>query len=85
MSGRSNLIYKGGPETVTHETVHARFLELLNRDRDTGLSVPWKQALLEPANPLQLKNRPHPKLPVLLALCIAGTAIGTFVWFSFPH
>jgi hypothetical protein len=70
---------------VNHDQVHNRFLELLQRDQDTGLSIPWKQALLEPPNPLEPKKRPGLKLPVLLGLWIVGTAITVFVWFSFLH
>jgi hypothetical protein len=70
---------------VSHELVHTRFLELLHRDQDTGLSIPWKKALLEPPNPLELKKRPGLKLPVLLGLWIVGIGVTVFVWFSFLH
>jgi hypothetical protein len=70
---------------VSHELVHTRFLELLHRDQDTGLSIPWKQALLEPPNPLEPKKRPGLKLPVLLGLWIVGIGVTVFVWFSFLH
>lgn len=81
----SGAIYKDAPEKVTHPGVHARFLELLERDQDTGLSMPWKKALLEPPNPLPPKKRPALKLPLFLAVCIAGAGITVFVWFSFLH
>lgn len=83
MSGTNDLIYKDGPETVPHEVVHSRFLALLERDQDAGLSVPWKKALLEPANPLKPQKSPRLKLPVLLGLVILASGISTFVWFSF--
>jgi hypothetical protein len=85
MSGKTDLLYKDGPDTVTHELVHTRFLELLQRDQDTGLSIPWKKALLEPPNPLEPKKRPGLKLPVLLGLWIVGIGVTVFVWFSFLH
>lgn len=85
MSTNTALIDKHGPDKMTHEVVHARFLELLNRDQDTGLFVPWKNTLLEPPNPLEPKNRPGLKLPVLLGLWIVGTGVTVFVWFSFLH
>jgi hypothetical protein len=85
VSAKSDPINRDGPEQVTHETVHTRFLALLKRDQDTGLSVPWKKALLEPPNPLTPQKRPHLKLPVLLAILILGTGITMFVWFSFLH
>ena len=85
MSAKSNRIDKDGPEQVTHETVHARFLALLERDQDTGLSVPWRKALLEPPNPLAPQRRPRLKLPVLLAMLILGTGVTVFIWFSFLH
>ena len=79
-----------GPQRVTHGFVHARFRELLKRDGDTGLSVPWEKALLEPPNPLppnpkEGKRRARLKLPVLIGLLIAGTGGTVFVWFSFLH
>ncbi len=85
MSAKADLLYKDGPDTVTHDLVHTRFLELLQRDQDTGLSIPWKKALLEPANPLEPKKRPGLKLPVLLGLWIVGIGVMVFVWFSFLH
>ncbi len=85
MSAKADLLYKDGPDTVTHDLVHTRFLELLQRDQDTGLSIPWKKALLEPANPLEPKKRPGLKLPVLLGLWIVGIGVTVFVWFSFLH
>lgn len=77
-----------GSQRVTHGFVHARFRELLKRDGDTGLSVPWEKALLEPLNPLppnpkEGKRRARLKLPVLIGLLIAGTGGTLFVWFSF--
>ena len=83
MSSHTPQINKDEPEQVTHETVQARFLELLKRDGDTSLAVPWKQALLEPPNPLNPKKRTALKLPVLLALWIVGIGVIMFVWFSF--
>lgn len=89
MSSRPQPIYKEEAgiadsfQPVTPEIVHTRFLELLARDRDTGLSVPWKEALLEPTNPLKPNRRSALKLPVLLALWIAGLGAGSFLWFSF--
>ncbi|MGH9639903.1 MAG: hypothetical protein ACRD3Y_07575 [Bryobacteraceae bacterium] len=89
MSGRPQPLYKeesglsGSLQPVAHEIVHKRFLQLLARERDTGLSIPWKEALLEPANPLKPNRRPAPKLPVLIALWIAGLGAGSFLWFSF--
>jgi hypothetical protein len=79
-----------GPRRVTHDFVHARFRELLKRDGDTGLSVPWEKALLEPPNPLppnpkEGKRRARLKLPVLIGLLISGTGGTLFVWFSFLH
>ena len=86
-------IYKdglNGSQQVTHGFVHARFRELLKRDGDTGLSVPWGKALLEPPNPLppnpkERKRRSRLKLPVLIGLLIVGTGGTLFVWFSFLH
>ena len=83
MSAKQDLLYKDGPDTATHQVVHARFLELLARDRDAGLSIPWKKALLEPPNPLEPKKRPGLKLPVLLGLWILSIGVTIFVWFSF--
>jgi hypothetical protein len=79
-----------GSERVTHGYVHARFRELLKRDGDTGLAVPWEKALFEPPNPLppnpkEGKRRARLKLPVLIGLLIAGTGGTLFVWFSFLH
>ena len=81
-------IYKDAPEAVAHQFVHARFRELLKRDGDTGLSVPWKTGLFEPPNPLppnpkEGKRRARPKLPVLIGLMIGGTGGTLFLWFSF--
>lgn len=70
---------------VTHEVVHRRFLALLARDRDTGLAIAWKEALLEPPNPLKPTKRPPFKLPMLYALWIAGLGVAGFLWFSFAH
>ncbi len=70
-------------QPIEHQAVHERFLDLLARDQDTGLSATWKDALLEPANPLKPKTRPALKLPVLIGLLIAGAAVVLFVWFSF--
>jgi hypothetical protein len=70
---------------VTHQTVHRRFLSLLARDGDTGIFVSWKNALLEPVNPLKPAKRAALKLPILYALWIAVLAIGGFLWFSFSH
>jgi hypothetical protein len=84
----TNLIYKdAAPEAVTREFVHARFKELLERDGDTGLSVPCKNGLLEPPNPLppnpkEGKRRARLKLPVLLGLLIGGTGGTLFLCFS---
>jgi len=80
-------IYKDAPEAVAREFVQARFRELLQRDGDTGLSVPWKKGLLEPPNPLppnpkEGKRHARLKLPVLLGLLIGGTGAMLFVWFS---
>ena len=91
-----NPIYKDAPEDtaapsqVARQFVHARFRELLQRDQDTGLAVPWRTALLEPPNPLPPnpkdgKRRARLKLPVLIALTIAGTGGTLFLWFSFLH
>jgi hypothetical protein len=85
VSAKSDLIYQEGPDKVTHEFVHARFLELLQRDQDTGLSEPWKKALLELPNPMESKKRPPLKRPVFLALCLAVMGITVFVWFSFLY
>lgn len=79
-----------GPQRVTHGLVHARFRELLKRDGDTRLSVPWEKALLEPPNPLppnpkEGKRHRRLKLPVLIGLLIAGTGGSLFIWFSFLH
>ena len=79
-----------GSERVTHDYVHARFRELLKRDGDTGLAVPWENALFEPPNPLppnpkEGKRRARLKLPVLIGLLIAGTGGALFVGFSFLH
>jgi hypothetical protein len=89
----TETIYKDAPngsQRVTHAFVHARFRELLKGDGDTGLSVPWEKALLEPPNPLppnpkEGKRRARLKLPVLIGLLIAGTGATLFVWFSFLH
>lgn len=75
------------PSQVARPFVHARFRELLKRDGDTQLSAPWKNALFEPTNPLppnpqNRRRRPRMKLPVLLALWIAGSGAAAFVWFS---
>jgi len=70
---------------VTHELVHRRFLALLAGDRDTGLAAGWRDALLEPPNPLKPAKRAPLKLPLLYALWITGVGIGGFLWFSFAH
>jgi hypothetical protein len=72
-------------QPIAHEEVHQRFLDLLRRDRDTGLVVAWKQALLEPPNPLKPAQRPALKLPILYALWIMGLGFGGFLWFSLLH
>ena len=76
------------PSQVAHPFVHARFRELLKRDGDTQLSAPWKNAFFEPPNPLppnpqNRRRHPRMKLPVLLAVWIAGSGAAVFLWFSF--
>lgn len=82
-------IYKesseGSYQPLTHDVVHQRFLALLSRDRDSGLAAGWRDALLEPPNPLKSAKRAPLKLPLLYALWIAGIGIGGFLWFSFMH
>ncbi len=85
MSTKTDVLHKDGPDTVSHDLVHSRFLKLLQRDQDTGLSIPWKKALLEPPNPFEPKKRPGLKLPVLLGLWIVGIGVTVFVGFSFLH
>jgi hypothetical protein len=68
---------------VTQALVRRQFLVLLDRHGETGAGSSWKQALLEPPNPLKPTARSPLKLPVLYALWILGVGIGSFVWFSF--
>jgi hypothetical protein len=72
-------------QPVTHALVHQRFRALLAQHRDTGLAQAWKEALLEPPNPLKPADRAPLKLPLLYAAWILALAIGGFVWFSVSH
>ena len=91
----SQPLYKDAPEEaaaplsayepVTQAIVRRRFLALLDRHRETGAGSSWKQALLEPPNPLKPAVRSPLKLPVLYALWILVVSIGGFLWFSFSR
>jgi hypothetical protein len=88
MSSETQPIYKDAaerPGSAIQDTIHGRFRDLLTQGRSTGQAVAWKEALLEPPNPLKGKRRAPLKLPVLFALCLAGLSIGGFLWFSLSH
>jgi hypothetical protein len=88
VSSETQPIYEDGgesPASVAQDTIHGRFRDLLTRNRNSGQAVAWKEALLEPPNPLKAKQRAPLKLPVLFVLCITGLSIGGFLWFSLSH